>query len=98
MPNVPMRRGEVWQRQTPVEPDDGWNRVRVVGQFGDEVTITPADSFGGVIPVTPQSLALSYECIEQAARPAAPGSAEAETELVANGGEWGARAGHGDNV
>lgn len=86
MPYVAMRAGEVWERNEPLDPDDGWNRVRVVGQFGAEVTVTPADSFGEVMPATPQSLALNYECVEQA--PQELEGADAEATALANGGSW----------
>lgn len=54
--------GSVWARREPIEPDDGWNRVRVTGRFEDELTVTGADAFTETITATPESLALAYNC------------------------------------
>ncbi len=90
MPSVPMRVGEIWERNTPAPADDEqsvWNRVKVVGQFGGEVTITPADSFGEVVSVTATSLAQVYTCVQNA--PAAPRDPdEAALAALADGGSW----------
>lgn len=52
--------GTVLRRREPVEPDDGWNRVRVVGQFEGEVVVAALGAFVEPIPATPESLALAY--------------------------------------
>jgi uncharacterized FlgJ-related protein len=53
-----------------VDPDDGFNTVRIVGRdWNDELTVAP-DAFGEVIAVAPDALVDGYVLIEDA--PATP--------------------------
>ena len=62
--------GQRWRRRDLVDPDDGWNEIRVVGRdHNDEFTVAPG-GFGEVIAVAPDALADGYLLIEDA--PAAP--------------------------